>query len=189
MLWKIATHALPTLDKIARVVPGISSLCYLCGEAPKTAHHLFLTCPVTKLLWWQSPWQIRIEAFKDLDLNQWLLHIIGKNRYFPTTELERQRMAVFMVVAYEQIWFLRNQIWKRGKVPDWLMFSKDVLRVFSKYWRFAAMQSRTFRTNFPQTWNPIWPPLHRGSLNLILMRLLRMTRLPLVCCCIIQMVA
>lgn len=101
LLWKIAIHALSTLDKIARVIPGISPMCYLCGEAIETVHHLFLTYLVTKLLWWQSPWQIRIEAFKDLDLNHWLMHIIGKDRYFPITELERKRMAVFMVVAYE----------------------------------------------------------------------------------------
>lgn len=65
LLWRLLSNAFPTLDRIAKFLPNTCDTCYLCGEERESLKHLTITCPIIKILWGNSPWQIRI-----VDLNQ-----------------------------------------------------------------------------------------------------------------------
>lgn len=45
-----------------------------------------------------------------------------------------------MVVAFEQIWMIRNRVWKGEGIPNWLEFTKKINKVFAEYWRSALLK-------------------------------------------------
>lgn len=69
-LWKLIANALPTLDKLSRFIPGISSSCYLCGNCIETTHHIFLECLIARMVWLHSPLQIDTTGFWDFELDK-----------------------------------------------------------------------------------------------------------------------
>lgn len=138
LLWKLLNGALPTLDKISKYVHNVDTICYLCKDQEETLHHLCLTCPITKLLWWNSPWQVRIEAFHHLTVVGWIWLIMGKDIPFPVEEREQRCIRQFFAVSFEQIWFLRNRSWQGGTLPDWRQFSKTVNSMASRYWKASC---------------------------------------------------
>lgn len=45
-----------------------------------------------------------------------------------------------MAVAYEQMWHMRNKIWKWAPTLDWRVFSQDVTKIFHRYWIAARLK-------------------------------------------------
>lgn len=103
LLWKLMAPVLPTLNRLIRIIPGLHSACYLCGESSESVHHLLLKCPISRLVWRNSPWHIRIEAYEHLEDWQWISLMIGPNNLFPVTQPDKLQMSIFLVVAFEQI--------------------------------------------------------------------------------------
>lgn len=95
---------MPTLDRIGRFLPVPTDLCYLCGKDPETMHHIIFECPVSKLLWWNSPWTLKISAYKHLTVTQWLTLMLGPHNPLPLGEDDKHRLHHFLAVAIERIW-------------------------------------------------------------------------------------
>lgn len=80
--WKLLAGTFPTLDRLSNLVQLPSDLCYLCGEERETLCHLLLRCPIAKLLWWGSKWQIKLDLFRDLAVQDWLSILLERNNPF-----------------------------------------------------------------------------------------------------------
>lgn len=81
-LWRVSLNLLPTSDKLSRFLHIQNSNCLLCGHHLETLPHMLLTCPTSKLIWWNSPWQLRMDAFQQFSPNQWLHLILLANNLF-----------------------------------------------------------------------------------------------------------
>lgn len=83
LLWRWNAGIIPTLDKLQSIIPIQDSSCYICGTATESPHHLALECPLTLMIWWNLPWQLRLEPFKNLGLQEWTSLILGRDNPFP----------------------------------------------------------------------------------------------------------
>lgn len=48
-------NVLPTLDRLHKFLPNVNLDYLICGDHPETIEHLVFECPLSKLLWWNSP--------------------------------------------------------------------------------------------------------------------------------------
>lgn len=166
-LWKVLHKALPTLDKLARVTPLVNDRCYLCHNDHEDVDHLFMECPVSKLLWWNSPWQIKLERFSHIGLTQWILQILGNNHNLPIPDDEQVFLKHFLCTVLELTWASRNKCWKDGIPPDPHTLSQQVNSTARRYWltvhhcRKESLASRTHHQPVP--WHP--PPRGEFKLN------------------------
>lgn len=141
LLWKLVANILPILDRLARFVPVLNTCCYLCGEPDETSHHWLLKCPVSRFLWWNSPWKIRLEAYEHMDVQQWISMMLDKNNMLPVDQTEKLKMSVFLVVAFEQVWMPRNKMWKEAQAPDWIGSSNMLNTISMRYWTTTVAKS------------------------------------------------
>lgn len=119
LIWKILNHDIPTLDRIQKIFSSSDQLCYLCQHGTETLHHLLLQCPLTKLLWRNSPWQIKIESFSALAVDEWVSLVMEPNNDLPLDTTEKSKIRQFLVTAFEQVWMERNKVWKGANRTDW----------------------------------------------------------------------
>ena len=68
-----STNYLPTKDCLARFYNLDDILCPLCKDAEESSLHLFISCPFTRAVWFNSQWGLRLE---NLNLNS-PSHLIG----------------------------------------------------------------------------------------------------------------
>lgn len=88
LLWRVSQNLLPTSEKLSRFMDIRNPNCLLCSHQLETLPHILLSCPVSKLIWWNSPWQLRIEAFQHLTTNQWITLILTDHQIFELNELD-----------------------------------------------------------------------------------------------------
>ena len=65
-LWCIAANCLPTKDRLARFYDLDDVLCPLCKDTEESSLHLFISCPFTRAVWFNSQWGLSLE---NLNLN------------------------------------------------------------------------------------------------------------------------
>lgn len=90
-------HAIPTSDKIHKVINSIGHQCYMCYQLIETLQYLLLQWPLIKLVWWNSPWKIKIEAFGDFAVEDWISLILGINNNMPLDCREKSKIKQFFV--------------------------------------------------------------------------------------------
>ncbi|KAI4332570.1 hypothetical protein L6164_017467 [Bauhinia variegata] len=62
LLWEICQHNLPTCQSLLRRKLIDSPLCPICKEEDETLEHVFLLCPWTRPIWFESEFQWIIDA-------------------------------------------------------------------------------------------------------------------------------
>lgn len=135
LLWRVLNNALPSLDRISTFIGRTQDTCYLCKSGLETIKHLQVQFQIVKLLWRNSPWQTRIEAFQSLEVLQWIALVFGNRIPFLGGEKEILGSWQFLAMALEQIWLIRNKIWQGENPPNWYDFSLLVNKVFHRYWK------------------------------------------------------
>ena len=125
-LWRIAANCLPTKDCLARFCDLDDVLCPLCKDAEESSLHLFISCPFTRAVWFNSQWGLRLE---NLNLNS-PSHPI---RVFlsPPAEanivgVKRSEFLLFGAVICEAIWRVRNLAIFEGKESNPLELCQNV---------------------------------------------------------------
>lgn len=66
-----------TLERIQQFISRDKNECYMCQQGCESLRRLLFQCPLTKYLWWTSPWNIKTEAFKDLQVEEWTLLLMN----------------------------------------------------------------------------------------------------------------
>ncbi|KAI4332569.1 hypothetical protein L6164_017466 [Bauhinia variegata] len=73
LLWEICQHDLPIYQSLFQRKICDSPLCPICGEEDETLEHLFLLCPWTQPIWFESEFQWIVD-FNSLEcIEVWLL--------------------------------------------------------------------------------------------------------------------
>lgn len=150
--------AVPTLDPLQNVLPIPDNTCYLCGQAVETLHHLALECPITLYLWSQSPWQIKLEAFKHLQFAKWVCLVFGKDCPFPIGDDEQLKLRYFFVTTLEQVWLARNHTRKTNIPIIWKDVALTVCRDWVRHWRAGlkrlSKRKGSRQLNYSSKWIP-----------------------------------
>lgn len=166
LLWKVLKHALPTLDRLARFMQLEDDSCLFCHSAREDVFHLFMECPVTHLIWWNSPWQLRLDNFQHLGVHQWIFQILGDQLQLPISGVQQAFLKHFLCTLIELTWMARNKAWKEGVLPDIHALSQQINLMSYRYWQtFRTKRVGAVRT-LPQHVPPRWQPPPRGEFKM-----------------------
>lgn len=94
LLWQILSKAMPMLDRLKDFTSIPTPNCYLCGSGMETLQHLILECPITTLLWWNSPWTIRLSAFNNNGVAEWLQSMFNYDDRSLFTEIKHEKICI-----------------------------------------------------------------------------------------------
>lgn len=89
---------------------GINVTCYLCKDAVVDAEHLFLSCPLTRIIWRTSLWPINLNCIQPLSIHEFIRIILHPNRKLKILVEESHHFQLFAAIACDQIWSLRNKV-------------------------------------------------------------------------------
>lgn len=64
-------------------------------------------------------WQVRLEAFSDWSIEQWIEELLKDANCFPLLVLDRKKMLNFVMVCMEKTWMVRNQMRLKETIPSW----------------------------------------------------------------------
>lgn len=135
--------------------------CHLCDKQPETLHHLLFGCQASKVLWWNSPSNIKITTFHNLTVNHWITLMIGPSNPHPLGDVEKDWLIHFLAVAVERLWMAWNQGWSGSKITSWSALSDSINKTYCYYWNASQTQNRLKRSNgmpvVPRTRTPPIP--------------------------------
>lgn len=137
-LWRVLHNALPTKDRLSTFISLPHTGYFFCPYQTKTAYHLFLECPISKVLWLKSPWQLNLAGFTTSNIEDWLRIILGQRPLLPLDATEQVKLAQFAVVTMERVWLERNRLLKGHPAMNWLDISASINRGFFKYWKGSS---------------------------------------------------
>lgn len=153
-------NILSTKERIKFVISLPDIHCFLCESATESIQHLLLECPIVKLSWWSSPWQIRIQNFSGISPIDWisiLLNIIT-TPHLPVELLEEEQLLHFTVVTFERMWMERNLLRLGNAKPNWQIWSSCIKFQFQSYWKLAVQKKQKNNGRVFQTeWQPPLP--------------------------------
>lgn len=133
MIWKVLKRVLPTLDRLARFMQVAHNWCYLCQLEDETIHHLFFECLVSRAIWWNSPWQLRLESFQHRGLASWIHMILEDHNSLPLPADDKRHMKHFLGTALDLIWYTRNKCWREQSLPNLEELSKLINSTSKRY--------------------------------------------------------
>lgn len=58
-LWRLGLDMLPTKEKLGQRIGAIDTSCYFCNAGVKDYSHVFLYCPMARVIWIEGPLGIR----------------------------------------------------------------------------------------------------------------------------------
>lgn len=61
MIWKLLSNILPTRSRLSEIIPyQKKEECIFCNHEKETLMHLFVECPINRILWQQSSWPLNL---------------------------------------------------------------------------------------------------------------------------------
>lgn len=109
IFWRVLSNNLPTHDRLQRFMAIPGCLCYLCNGHTESLSHLFVSCPLTIMIWANSPWQLQVEHLIRPSLIEWILGILQPHSKFISSGIDKEEFIHFVVVAFENVWRSRNE--------------------------------------------------------------------------------
>ncbi|KAL0361209.1 UNVERIFIED_CONTAM: hypothetical protein Sradi_3805400 [Sesamum radiatum] len=99
-IWKLAMNAIPTGANLLCMLPEIVSVCPFCQHEDEDIKHVFLRCPIARLVWCLSHLRWAVVSEFQADPEAWLLHMA---ECFLPVEFERA-----MTICWA-LWWNRNR--------------------------------------------------------------------------------
>ncbi|KAG6730571.1 hypothetical protein I3842_01G087100 [Carya illinoinensis] len=106
-MWDI----LLTRECIKYFIPTLSSInCPLCDGTDETLLHLFIECPISRILWSQSNWLLNLSSLGLNSMKDWIQFILYPMRKLGLTSQEDHHFKIFAGLILGFIWRLRNDL-------------------------------------------------------------------------------
>lgn len=85
--------------------------CYLCQASTESTAHLFLSCPIVRILWGHSFWPINLHCIQPLNIPEFIIRILLQ----PNSKLhipieDTHHFQLFAAISCDQIWAVRNRV-------------------------------------------------------------------------------
>ncbi|KAG6701090.1 hypothetical protein I3842_08G147300, partial [Carya illinoinensis] len=142
---------LPTRARVNEVISiSVSDECPMCNQAEENTLHLFIKCPIARILWSQSSWPLNLEALPISSISDWIKMIISPHAELGLQASEIHSFQLFAAISLDFIWKQRNDI-----VHNQLQFNIEE----------AKIQLNHIYLNYKDSWNTkqkdkqaIWQP-------------------------------
>ena len=108
MIWRIAAGCMSTKDKLSRFVDIGDVYCPLCRLEIESSLHLFAFCPVTKAVWFNSKWGLRMDSFGFSLVVDFIQFFCSPP--FINQLSQKNELLLFGAIPCDGIWKLRNQV-------------------------------------------------------------------------------
>lgn len=164
LLWWILANIMPTNHRISRFISLDSENCFLCGAESEDIDHLLLECPLITAVWFNSPWQIRLDVFAGWSTHRWIEELLTPRNAFPLEDDEKRKMIVFLAVSFEHIWMARNRWRLEGTCEDWFTISKRINSQIFRYWN-GISKGRGGQVLQDHSWKWVPPPTGGMKMN------------------------
>lgn len=110
------------------------------------------------MIWWNSKWQLRIEAFQGITVIRWIMVFLTEDPILSVEPLKKYRMLNYMVIMFEHMWMARNKNWQGETSPNWNKVSKLISKTVGRYQKSNVngnKQSDMYnKDNLPTKWKP-----------------------------------
>lgn len=121
LIWRISVDIILTKDRIKQFVPLSEVHCYICGQATECLHHLLLDCPLAKLCWWNSTWNVKLTNFTIYWFQTgllifWILILFFCKICLPWKWIEWDSFLLFLFnrFGYWEMWSVWVETWWTG---------------------------------------------------------------------------
>jgi hypothetical protein len=104
----------------------LDTSCSLCSNLIDSLSHLFFTCPIAHVVWRQSFWPLNSIALNVSNMIDWLLIILNPHNMIGIPQSEAHMFQIFVAVACNYIWFVRNKAHHGDLIPDALVISTAI---------------------------------------------------------------
>ncbi|XP_062166910.1 uncharacterized protein LOC133873195 [Alnus glutinosa] len=146
-LWKMVWNILPTKERILSAIWTQSrsdSTCSLCSSSTDSLVHLFLSCPIARVVWRNSFWPLDILALRISSMAEWFNVILHPHRIgIPAPD--SHFFQIFAAVACDQIWFARNKAHHENLIPNAMALSVKINRLSKEhYWAWKLKVTPVF---------------------------------------------
>lgn len=162
LLWRIIWDTLPTRCRLAERIGSRRENdldCVLCGAEMESTYHLFLVCPVSRIIWRESPWPMDITVFSEAPLIDWIrLIILPRADWLPPEE--HHHFQLFALNMLDIVWMARNTIVHEGGTIEVLELIRKIRNLSVEHLQAWQQVSGVQQ---PVHWQP--PPL--GFIKLI----------------------
>lgn len=107
----------PTKENLCQRMLIQDSCCALCKHEIESPIHLFIECPIAKVLWQSCYWGLKPEEHS-IQSPKFLIKLILDPPNAPCPKEDQWLIPLNMASILDEIWFLRNQSASQG-IPDW----------------------------------------------------------------------
>jgi hypothetical protein len=106
------------------------------------------------VVWRQSFWPLDTIALNVTNMIDWLLIILHPHHMLEVPPAETQRFQIFVAVAYDYLWFIRNKAYHDGIILNALIISTTINKTTLEH--FSAWKTKYNKT--PDVWKSPSPP-------------------------------
>ncbi|KAG6650574.1 hypothetical protein CIPAW_06G053200 [Carya illinoinensis] len=153
LLWKLLWNILPTKEKInERISQQINSECTFCNQGEETVLHLFVECPIVRILWKQGCWPLNIERLPILSISDWIEMIIHPGKFLGLQEQDCRRFQLYAVILLDLLWKKRNDIVHNHSTFSLEDAKKQLYTSYESYKNAWAERNSTKSSS--QVWTP-----------------------------------
>ena len=117
-LWRIAANCLPTKSFLARYINIGDTSCSLCGMEDETCLHLFVLCPLTKAIWFNSRWGFKFDGLDLSSSSQFIQTLISPPNTAGLNSTNKAEFLLHGAVICDVVWKIRNQVLFEGVSPN-----------------------------------------------------------------------
>lgn len=108
-------------------------VCPLCRQADETAHHLFLVCHFSRLLWREGPWAFNLAAFSQESLIIWFKFILNPYNLPANVRGKWDEFMLYIAIVLDSLWFTRNKVVHENLEPNASVMVQEVARRYADH--------------------------------------------------------
>lgn len=140
---------------VADLDPDLVS-CPLCNGPPESLQHIFLSCPLSRILWQNSRWPLNTTTFAHLPFASWIKAVLHPHSVLGIPIADVQKFQISTLVLMDFVWLARNKLLFYGAQPEPIGLLKRFKSVSAHHMEAWFIRSPVFS---------IWKPPPPGFLK------------------------
>uniref|UniRef100_A0A2N9G4J9 Reverse transcriptase zinc-binding domain-containing protein n=1 Tax=Fagus sylvatica TaxID=28930 RepID=A0A2N9G4J9_FAGSY len=142
-LWRIDVDILPTRMQLARFASDLDIVCPLCELAPESSLHLFQQCHVSQVLWFGSPWGLKIANLQFSSPSQLVDFVVRPPHDLFLDKSQQDQFTLYAALLIDYVWSLRNKVVHGGDKPNRDVLGRGLWNRFIEHWSMLSKSDKS----------------------------------------------